>query len=83
MLGPFFRVAANTRQTQVIEIIGTLMLSPDDVIDLMGKHRSFLREVAVLADTAGAALNRVSDQVGDRREATRMVRNAQPGASGG
>lgn len=69
-------VTANAAQAEVIQVIGTLVLPSDDVVDLVSHHRDILRERAVLARTPGAALDRVAKLLGKSHDAARTVRSA-------
>jgi hypothetical protein len=54
------QVATNTAETQVGRIIRTAVLSPDDVVDLMGQNRSDLGKPTVLARFLSALLDQLT-----------------------
>ena len=70
------QIAANATETQIVQVIGPLVLSSDDVINLMEQDRCLLREVAVLAAGASPALHSLSGLAGEPHEAARTVQNA-------
>ena len=56
-VGAFHQVAIGTGQGQVLRIVSATMLARDDVLDMKAQFGKLLREVAVLAKTAGPAPN--------------------------
>jgi hypothetical protein len=50
-------VAPDAAQTEVVDVIGPLVLLSDDMIDLMREDRRFLREPAIFTGPAGASLD--------------------------
>lgn len=46
---PFFQVTTNATQTEIGCIVGATVLSPNDVVNLVGNGRGIFRQMAVLA----------------------------------
>jgi hypothetical protein len=53
-----------------------MVLTGDDVVDLMGQYRSLLREVTILTCTWGTALDQLARLFGDLHEAARNDQNS-------
>lgn len=68
----FLQVAADTAEAKVLGVIGSTVLPPNDVIDLMRQNRRILRKAAVLADPLSALLDQLPHIAGDFHDAARI-----------
>lgn len=70
------QVTADATQTEVVHVVGSMVLLSDDMIDLMREDRRFLREPAIFAGSVGAPLDERPHIPRDRHEAARRVQRS-------
>jgi len=73
MLGPFFKLQWMQQKAQILDVLGTAVLSTDDMINLVGQRGRSGRKPAILANFGRPTTNEFTGLSGNGHDAVRNI----------